>query len=313
LEDITDAFRAIERTYIVVHSAVFEGIGHAVASQLYAKDVQSANRDYLIHHLERCLFEFNRVTSAPMYDPVGADWPPDLKTVDNCKAVWSLLFANIASRMSQLHQNIFQSQVRSKEVTRYSMTTDVLSPGNPFVKPLKSPPSATPRIKPRDDPAGDDPASDDPSGDDPSDDDPYDDESPGNKELKYLQSEIRRTQALLIQATHTPNLRDETKTTPSTRYCGAHILFLTRLGDPCTRGHKCRFTHPASIETTEIDKVVKTFESFWGTRVDPSILDKAYELIVAATVPASADRDDDDDDDEDEDEDDDSSSNADDA
>ena len=75
LEEIADAFRAIEWVYVVCHSGAFSGICARITSQLYSKPLQFANRDYLVHYLERCLQEFNRITSSPIYEPAHSSWP----------------------------------------------------------------------------------------------------------------------------------------------------------------------------------------------------------------------------------------------
>jgi hypothetical protein len=262
LEEIADAFRAIEWVYVVCHSGAFSGICAQVTSQLYSKPLQFAHRDYLVHYLERCLQEFNRITSSPIYEPAHSSWPRDLRSVAACVKIWHILFSDIASSMTLVHQNVYQEAISRNEMKRFTMANDVLVHGNPFL--------ASKNVQAKRDREDEVISADD---------------LVSVREVKRLQSELTQVQgALALRDSVSPVAdTDYTQSAKQSRYCGEHILSLTYLGDPCIRGESCRFVHPTCIEECEITKVIETFESFWGTRVDPDVLDSAYALIVAST------------------------------
>jgi hypothetical protein len=179
-----------------------------------------------------------------------------------CVEIWHILFSDIASSMTLVHQNIYQEAISRNEMKRFTMANDVLVHGNPFLGPRSSQAK-----RDREDEVN--------SADD----------LVSVREVKRLQSELARVQGALAQRLDpdSPDAdTDYTRSAKQSRYCGEHILSLTHLGDPCIRGESCRFVHPTCIEECEVTKVIETFESFWGTRVDHDVLDSAIALIVAS-------------------------------
>ena len=271
LEDIAEAFRSIEWVYVVVHSGAFSGICNVVTSQLYSHALQFANRDYLVHYLERCLREFNRITSAPVYEVPDESWPADLRSVDNCVAIWHILFSDIAESMTLQHQTVYLHGVQSKEYTRFTMQTDVLAAGNPFLTPAK--------IAKRTRPAGAD----------------SDDEASSKSKVKRLQDQLRKTTSALKNKER-ENVVSPGASPPSKSYCGQHLLALADLGDACHLGARCGFTHVASLESASVTKVRQACSGNFGRKVDHALLDDLFikvKLLAAKRVSeTNASRDD---------------------